>query len=223
MRPRLLLLPLVILLAACSRTPDKDTGAAPSAESNASTSPASQQHRTHATKNARYVDSDNGFSIARSSDFALHRNFHSSYLDNGAWKAFASNSTHGKPLLDMVLNGSNKGASAELRIGSSDGRRALATCLDVPDSATPANADEVQLGGSSFKHFTAADAGMGHYLQLQGYRAVEDGRCLAIDLLIYGVHPQLFDPPATPPFDNASAMQKLHALLQTFAFTRSTR
>ena len=81
-------------------------------------------------------------------------------------------------------------------------------------------ADGPRIGGADFVRFPAADAGMSHYLQVEAYRAVHDGRCYAIDLRIAGTRPEVYDPPARPPFDPAQALQRLLGWLAGFRFTR---
>jgi hypothetical protein len=47
---------------------------------------------------------------------------------------------------------------------------------------------------------------------------VHGGACYAIDLLVYGVNPQVYDPPATPPFSDADAFEAMRTVLGSFAF-----
>ncbi|MEP7186912.1 MAG: hypothetical protein ABI767_13855 [Rhodanobacter sp.] len=146
----------------------------------------------------------------------LRHDFQRSYLDNAAWKAFAAPASQGTPAVALVLDGSNKITAAELRIGTSENENAVAHCLDVPDSGVPSKADAVSLAGTPFVRFRASDAAMSHYLDVEGYRAMHSGRCYAIDLIVNGTRPEVYDPPATPPFDRATARQKLQDALQGF-------
>ncbi len=59
---------------------------------------------------------------------------------------------------------------------------------------------------------------MSHYLNVEGYRTVHAGRCYAIDLLLTGTRPEVYDPPATPPFTQTAAKQRLHQALDGFRF-----
>jgi hypothetical protein len=54
---------------------------------------------------------------------------------------------------------------------------------------------------------------MSHSLDVHSYRAVRRGACYAIDLLVYGTNPQVFDPPATPPFSRAEAFARMRSVL----------
>ncbi len=212
----MLLILTVGLLAACGPAAETQTV---STTAQAGSSP-NQREAPGDYDSKRYANRDSGFSIAVPRSFILHRDFHSSYLENDAWKSFAPSDSQGKPLLDMELKGSNKVTAAELRVGSSDQPRELARCLQAPATAVPAKTQKIMLDGVEFTRFEAADAGMGHFLQVQAYRAEHQRRCYAIDLLITGIHPQMFDPPRQPPFDKAAALRKLQQLLQTFEFLR---
>jgi hypothetical protein len=118
----------------------------------------------------------------------------------------------------LVLRGSNDITAAELRIGTSRDPRALAHCQDVPANALPDATGTAVLDGVPFRHFRAGDAAMNHYLDVEGYRAVRDGRCYAIDLLVIGTNPTVYDPPRTPPFPREQAMARLHAALAGLHF-----
>ena len=140
-------------------------------------------------------------------------------MDSGTWKAYADPDSHGKPILALVLRGSNKITAAELRIGVSTQPREVAHCSGRPSAAVGAS-DQATINGTTFTHFHARDAAMSHYLEVQAYRVVHEERCYAIDLWITGTNPQVYDPPATPPFSRADAMRRLHVLLGTFRFNQ---
>lgn len=131
-------------------------------------------------------------------------------------EVFADPDSQATPADALVLDGSKKISSAELRIGTSADDKAVSHCLDVQDSSVPSKADSVNLAGVPFVHFRADDAAMGHYLNVDGYCVVHAGRCYAIDLMISGTRPDIFDSPPTPPFPAAAARQKLQDALQGF-------
>lgn len=164
------------------------------------------------------VDSAHGFAIAVPPHMHVSHDFQRSYLANGSWKSFAGDDSHGKPILALVLDGSNPITAAELRIGAGDDEAARAHCLDVPASGIPAQASQVTLAGVRFTRFHAADAAMNHYLDVEAYRAIHDDRCYAIDLLVTGTRPEVYDPPATPPFERDAARQRLREALAGFRF-----
>ena len=154
-----------------------------------------------------------GIALAPTPGFALRREFTRDYLSNGDWRTFAAPDVRGEPLVALVLDGSDKITAAELRIGTSTDSHALVTCLDPPEGATTEPPDEVRIDGQAFRHFRASDAAMSHYQSVDAYRSVRNGRCLAIDLLIAGTRPEVYDPPATPPFDEANARARLQEAL----------
>lgn len=161
-----------------------------------------------------------GLSIAIPADMTLRRDFDRSYLDAAAWQAFAGGKGQGHPLAALVLKGSDRITAAELRISESGDADALAHCEDTPASAEPGSIASQALGGVSFQRFRAGDAAMSHYLQVEGYRAVRNDRCVAIDLLVYGTRPEVYAPPRTPPFSQAQAWKALHAALAGLHWSR---
>jgi hypothetical protein len=154
-----------------------------------------------------------GISLALPRDMDLRRDFQRSYLDAATWKAFAAPGSHGAAAAALVLDGSNKITAAELRVGVSTDADEVTRCTEVPATGAATASDPVSLEGTDFVHFHAGDAAMSHYLKVEGYRAVHDGRCYAIDRWISGTRPRVYDPPGTLPFANADALRRLHGAL----------
>lgn len=202
MRSRCLTIACLALLAGCHGDPP-----------GASSKPASATPRVFAAPSL-------GLSIPVPADMTLRHDFHRDYLDAAAWQAFAGGNGQGRPLAALVLNGSNRITSAELRISESGDADALAHCEDTPASAEPGSISSQALGGVTFQRFRVSDAAMSHYLQVEGYRAVLDDRCVAIDLLVFGTRPEVYAPPRTPPFSQAQAWKALHAALAGLHWSR---
>lgn len=163
-----------------------------------------------------------GFAIAYPSDFALQPDFSQSYLQNGSWKTYAGPGSRGQPVAALVLEGSNEVTDAELRIGVSRNAEAVSECTQPPQAFRKGSLElgTVRLAGERFAAWKAADAAMSHYLQVHSYRAVHDGACYAIDLLVYGTNPKVYDPPRRPPFTQQQAFARLEAALKGFRFIR---
>lgn len=142
----------------------------------------------------------------------IARDFKRSYLTLDAWKLYPAAGSTGKPLVAVVVDGSNEVTSAEMRIGRSDTATDISACLAAPDAATGPS-DTAEIDGVRFTHFTASDAAMSHYVSAEGYRAVHNGACYAIDLIVAGTRPDVYDPPRTPPFTNDAARQRLASAL----------
>lgn len=92
--------------------------------------------------------------------------------------------------------------------------------MTPPDAMRAGSEARVRLDGVEFLRFEAGDAAMSHYLNVRSYRGVHDGRCYAIDLLVYGTRPEVYEPPATPPFTQEAAFARLERALAGFAFDR---
>lgn len=212
--PLLLALPL----AGCQRAPGKqDVDAA------ADTAAVIADQASPPPREAppfQFQDQALGIALLPTPGFALRRDFARAYLAADQWKAFADPDVRGTPRAALVLDGSNEITSAELRIGASDDAHALATCLDVADAAASDDAGEARIDGQPFRHFRAADAAMSHYLSVDAYRAVRNGHCIAVDLLVAGTRPEVYDPPRTPPFGQDAARARLRQALEAVRFTR---
>lgn len=105
---------------------------------------------------------------------------------------------------------------AEIRIGVSNATTEVHQCTTPPGAARPGSLAHKEVGGVDFVTFTASDAAMSHPLDVHSYRSVHDGVCYAIDLLVYGVNPQVLGPPATPPFSREQAFTYMRSVLATF-------
>lgn len=161
------------------------------------------------------------FRIDVPTGWTLRRDFESSYLANGAWKTFAAPDSRGKPVLSLTMPGSNRITDAEIRIGASREPAEVQRCTAPPSSVRAGSIASQRINGIDFTTFEAADAAMSHHLDVHAFRVVHGSACYAIDLLVYGVNPQVYDPPATPPFSDAHAFDAMLAVIQTFAFDQS--
>lgn len=212
------------LLAACapSSPPSGDTGrgAATTASVAGSTPSAAVSAGGVQTAGQQDFRSDEwGFRIDYPPAWTVHHDFSHGYLDNGAWKTYAAPGSKGTPVLALLLPESNKITAAELRIGVSDATDEVRQCTAPPDAVRPGSLGEARVGGTGFTTFEAADAAMSHYLSVHSYRTVHAGRCYAIDLLVTGTNPEVYDPPATPPFSRDQAFARLQQVLESFRFT----
>ncbi len=228
MKTPLLLAVLCAGVIACSRDaaePSEPAPALPSTPADA-TRPATTTGASSVPLSSReaprvqFADDSLGIAVLQTPGFALRRDFRRDYLAASEWKTYAESGSVGTPLLALVLDGSNAVTAAELRIGTSNEAAATEHCEDIADSAESVASDQVRIDGQPFRHFSAGDAGMSHYLRVESYRAVRHGRCYAIDLLVSGTRPEVYDPPRTPPFDEATARARLQEALAAVRFTR---
>ncbi len=160
-----------------------------------------------------------GIAISYPADFHAVKDFPGHYLANGAWKVYAGPKSRGQPIVALVLANSNEVTDAELRIGASRDAQAVRDCTQAPDAVRPKSERQVRLDGVDFTTFEAGDAAMSHYLATRSYRAVHAGACYAIDLIVFGTNPEVYDPPRTPPFTREQAFAHLQQALQGFRFT----
>lgn len=166
-----------------------------------------------------FVSRRYGFRITSPAALVSHRTFRRSYLENDDWKAYAGPKTPpGKAVLDLILPDSNHITDGEVRIGVSRRPSALKTCTHAPDAIRPGSLGHITLSGVTFTTFSADDAAMSHYLRTHSYRAVHHGTCYAIDVLVYGTRPDVYSPPATPPFSPTQAFSRLTPVVKQLQF-----
>ena len=153
-----------------------------------------------------------GLQVPAPAGMHWQQGFHTHYLMPAGWALFVPAGQAGTPLAALLLDGSNEITAAELRVGRSDDAQALATCTQPPAEAQGAP-EPVVLAGVDFVHFHAGDAAMSHYLQVDAYRGVHHGQCVAIDLVVSGTRPEVYDPPRQPPFAVDAAQARLREAL----------
>jgi len=159
-----------------------------------------------------FIDTLTGLQLAAQPGMTWHRDLHTHYLTAQGWTAFAPAGQAGTALAALRLDGSNDITAAELRIGRSDDPQVVTACTEPPSEAqgTP---EPVELDGVTFLHYHAEDAAMSHYLQVDGYRGLRQGQCVAIDLIVSGTRPEVYDPPRQAPFAVADAQARLREAL----------
>lgn len=213
-----------LMLAACGDSgPSSASGQAGSAPLTSTPIAASTAHSEAppAAHDIRQFRNDHlGFRIDYPHDMASSTHFDSKYLAADNWKTYVRPGSTGSSVLMLTVPGSNHVTAAQLRIGISSNQDAVAQCTQPPSNADPASISKTTINGTTFTRFHAADAAMSHYLKVHSYRTVHDGDCYAIDLLVTGTHPQVYDPPRKPPFSHADAFAQLHQALEGFRFTR---
>lgn len=159
-----------------------------------------------------------GIAVRPVAGTTVHRDFKRSYLAMDAWTLYPAEGSAGRPLAALVLDGSNEITSAEMRIGRSDGAADVKACTTPPPAAA-GNADTADVDGVRTTHFSSSDAAMSHYLSADSYRVVQGGACYAIDLIIAGTRPEVYDPPRTPPFTAQQAKAALASMLAAVHWT----
>lgn len=216
---RPLLLAALLATAGCSPSPEgtpQPSGADPGA---AKAAVAADAAANPEAPTFAFSEPPPGIALAAVPGMELRRDFTRSYLALDGWKLFDASGSKGSPLAALVLDGSNEVTAAELRVGRSDDAGAVADCLTPPAEAT-GPVDTVDVGGVSFTHFPVGDAAMSHYVSADSYRAVQHGRCYAIDLVVAGTRPEVYDPPREPPFSNELAKQKLRDALSSISWIK---
>lgn len=141
------------------------------------------------------------------------------YFDNQGWRIDAGPDQPGRRLLVLQLDGSDDVTTGQLRLGVSRDPGQVRDCTQPGSTAADRRGDPVFLGGVPFVTFQEGDAGMSHYQNVHAYRAVRDGTCYAIDLVVQGANPQVYDPPRTPPFSQQQGFERLRSLLAGFSFS----
>lgn len=181
-------------------------------------SPAADRAAPPAQSADAFAESAPGIAVRPVAGTTVHRDFKRSYLAMDAWTLYPAEGSTGRPLVGLVLDGSNEITSAEMRIGRSDGAADVKSCTTPPSDAA-GKADTADVDGVRTTHFSSSDAAMSHYLSADSYRVVQGGACYAVDLIIAGTRPEVYDPPRTPPFTAEQAKAALAAMLAAVHWT----
>lgn len=205
-------------LVACS---GNDAGNAPTPQSAATTPPVIASAASASQSRKAFVSDAWGFRVDVPPGWTIRHDFHSSYLANGAWKTFAAPKSRGEPVVALMVPGSDRITDAEIRIGASRAANEVQRCTRPPSAVRPDSTATQRINGVKFTTFEAADAAMSHHLDVHAYRAVHNGACYAIDLLVFGVNPGVYDPPATPPFSDTHAFDEMRAMIRSLRFIES--
>lgn len=207
---------LVLLVASCVLANACSHAASDAGPGAVSIAPPGTTAIPGATRNR--VDAGPGFHLDAPPGWAVQHDFKSDYFGNDGWKTDAAPGSRGRPLMALRMPGSNDVTDAEIRIGASSDANEVAHCTTPPPQARDAGTE--RLAGTDFTTFESGDAAMSHHLDVHAYRVIHGGACYAIDLLVFGTNPQVFDPPATPPFSDAQAFAAMHEVLESFRFSR---
>lgn len=176
--------------------------------------PANQPAQT--PRNKTFVSDNYGIRVQYPARLELRRSFQRSYLDSAHWKVYPGPyAVPGRAVVALVLPDSNRVTTGELRIGISRRPRALKTCTHPPAAVVPGSHKQIMISGVTFTSFKARDAGMSHYQIAHSYRAVHNATCYAVDILVRGTNPKVYDPPKKPPFTKADAFQQLEPIVHT--------
>lgn len=213
---------LVALATACTASDTDAARQAPAASVPATApdtvAPAAAPAAPPAQAADAFAESAPGIAVRPVAGTTVHRDFKRSYLAMDAWTLYPAEGSTGRPLVALVLDDSNAVTSAEMRIGRSDSAADVKACTTPPADAA-GKADTVDVGGVRTTHFSSSDAAMSHYLSADSYRVVQGGACYAIDLIIAGTRPEVYDPPRTPPFTAQQAKAALASMLAAVHWT----
>lgn len=213
---------MVALATACTASDTDAAGQAPAASvaptATAQDTAASAAGAPPAQASDAFAEPAPGIAVRPVAGTTVHRDFKRSYLAMDAWTLYPAEGSTGQPLVALVLDGSNEITSAEMRIGRSDSAADVKACTTPPPDAA-GRSDTADVDGVRTTHFSSSDAAMSHYLSADSYRVVQGGACYAIDLIIAGTRPEVYDPPRTPPFTADQAKAALASMLAAVHWT----
>lgn len=165
-----------------------------------------------------FADATRGIALAPVPGFVpRHEDRHDLPGGDAGWNALPGRERDGgAPLLALVLEGSDRTAAAEFRIGASRDAHAVVTCRQAPAVAGAVRGEDVRIDGQPFRHLHLTESSPRHYRTLDAYRSVRNGHCLAIDLIVTGTH----DRDTAPPFNQATAHARLQQALDAVRIMR---
>ncbi|MCU5783773.1 hypothetical protein MA04_03073 [Alcanivorax balearicus MACL04] len=140
------------------------------------------------------------------------------YFGDPTWRLDAEADAPGERLLVLRLNDSDEILTGELRLGVSRDPDQVKHCTRPGALATSSETGTTELDGALFTTYRGGDAAMNHFQNLRAYRAVHQSTCYAIDLVLQGTNPEVYDPPREAPFSREEGFARLKALLSGVAF-----
>lgn len=141
---------------------------------------------------AIYTNGTYGFSLQYPQDAELSHTFTSSYHLGTTWRAAAGPETSGIPVLEIVPfsltqeNAFPRYYTTMVRVGVSEQKEAVESCLSASDTAGEVALGSVTLGAKSWEAFSVESAGMMQYLQGVSYRTIHEDHCIALEKLRVG-------------------------------------
>ncbi len=120
-------------------------------------------------------------------------------------------------LTEIRRQDSNDVLTARIRIGYSTSTNAVKTCEAVPEGL---HGNTVMINGVQFTMFEQSDAGMSHSLTSESFRTVYNSACYAIDELITGTNPEVYNPPKTVPFERDTARREMMSAIYSLRFLK---
>jgi hypothetical protein len=141
---------------------------------------------------ALFTDGEYGFTLHYPQELATDYTFTSFYHLPATWRANALPEATGTPILSVIGYRSASDHSypryfdAEVRIGASSDPREVARCEQAATEQNEQPLPDVVLGGTTFKAFSFASAGMMQYVKGVSYRTVHEGSCIAVEKIATG-------------------------------------
>ena len=141
---------------------------------------------------AIYTNGVYGFTLLYPESADVEYEFSSTYHLGTTWRANALPESVGAPIVAIIPYSVESDVSyprsfaAMVRIGASEDPKELAACLAPTESQGETELPSVTIGGTPFKAFSFENAGMMQYVRGVSYRALLDGRCIAIEKIQAG-------------------------------------
>jgi len=174
-----------------------------------------------------YTNADFGFAIQYPPTLTPEFTFTGYYAISSLWRSGALNGNTGQGIISIPVFKTKSEDSfpryftAEMRIGASSSTDDLKHCYDNDQSYRGDALPNVTLGGTEFKQFDIANAGMLQYMEGKSYRIIRNGLCFAIDAIKTGSSYR-DDPTSSKTISQEtldSYYNQLGDIVKTFTFT----
>ena len=165
---------------------------------------------------SKYIDQQYGFQIIYPATLSATSTFSSSYLLPNSWNVNAKE-TAGDQIVDIIYPESNEVLSAEIRIGGSAEPAGVGSCFSFDKNFATST---LMINGIRFVRSISSDAAMSHFSNITSFRTLHNGACIAIDEVIYGTNPDVYDPPRSLPFDKILSGAILDNVVASFTFIK---
>ncbi len=177
---------------------------------------------------AIYTNGPQGFVIRYPESAKVEDTFSSSYHLAATWRANALPNTTGTPVVSIITydiqsdHSYPRYYSTMVRIGVSEDKKEIATCLVTTKDQGETPLPDVTFGGVTWKVFAFQNAGMMQYVKGISYRTMHEGKCVALEKIAVGSSYR-DDPKSAEDMSDAELEKHYTALdqiVETFMFVR---
>lgn len=174
---------------------------------------------------AIYTNGVYGFTLLYPESAEVEYEFSTAYHIGSSWRTNALPDAQGVPIVAIIPysvesdHAYPRNFAAMVRIGASEDPKEVAACLKASANQGEVMLPDVSIDGTTFKVFSFENAGMMQYASGVSYRAMHEGKCIAIEKIRTGSsYREEASADDIPEDVLAAAYQDLDEIVESFSF-----